>query len=492
MLNGRFDLQERLGDGGMGEVWRAFDNVLGRSVALKMPLPHLARDPVYVARFRREARTMANIRHPNVIVIHELCDSAGGPFIVMEYVDGESLANRLSRRGHLSPAETLSIVAQAARALHAAHEKNVVHRDVKPGNLLLRSDGSAAVLTDFGIAKTPTANVLTSSGQMFGTATYMAPELAQGADASAQSDIYALGVVAYQCLSGAPPFEAGEPVRVAMMHVNNAPKPLPPDVPPMVRKLVGRAMAKRPASRYATAAELAQHAHQIEQALRHSTATVSSTRPEPRPRAGASVRPQAGAIRSQERERRRSRFALPAFLAVVLLVAFATAMYAIVNRNDRASSDSTKGVPADLRTFAPNWPFSRCTKDPAPASTQSERWHCNMDESTQLFIIRYSKAKFRNDKWEENRVLVPGSGMKANWKQGDVIGPSGKKSRYVEFEVNVGTANDSDWHEAIWWDQGPGEPPFALLLTTTATPTAQQALDHIRGFWTTARYNQPK
>jgi serine/threonine protein kinase len=174
MLNGRYDLQQPLGGGGMGQVWRAVDIELDRTVAVKMPLQQLAHDPTYVGRFLREARTMAAIKHPNVISIYDVGRSEFGPFLVMEYIDGESLSQVLHRQIRLPPHVTMRLVADAARGLHAAHEKEVVHRDIKPGNLLLRADG-AVVLTDFGIAKTPTANVLTAPGELLRTATYLAP-----------------------------------------------------------------------------------------------------------------------------------------------------------------------------------------------------------------------------------------------------------------------------------------------------------------------------
>jgi serine/threonine-protein kinase len=167
----------------------------------------------------------------------------------MEYVDGDALSRTLARVGRLTPARTMALVAQAADALHAAHQTGVVHRDVKPGNLLVRPNGTL-VLTDFGIARSVGAAQLTAAGSVLGTASYISPEQAMGEQATPLSDVYALGVVAYQCLAGRRPFEGENPLEIAMRHVREAPPPLPPDIPPSVRAIVERAMAKQPHARW--------------------------------------------------------------------------------------------------------------------------------------------------------------------------------------------------------------------------------------------------
>jgi serine/threonine-protein kinase len=257
MLGGRYRLEERIASGGMGDVWRCVDDVLGRTVAVKVLLPSLLEEPGFTERFRAEARTMATINHPGVVDIYDYgSDSTVGAYLVMEYVEGDALSRTLARVGRLTPARTMALVAQAADALHAAHEKGVVHRDVKPGNLLVRPNGTL-VLTDFGIARSAGAAQLTAAGSVLGTATYISPEQAMGEQATALSDIYALGVVAYQCLAGRRPFEGENPLEIAMRHVRETPPMLPPDIPPQVRAIVERAMAKDPASRWPTAAAFA-------------------------------------------------------------------------------------------------------------------------------------------------------------------------------------------------------------------------------------------
>jgi serine/threonine-protein kinase len=257
MLGGRYRLEERIASGGMGDVWRCVDDVLGRTVAVKVLLPSLLEEQGFTERFRAEARTMATINHPGVVDIYDYgSDPAVGAYLVMEYVEGDALSRTLARVGRLTPARTMALVAQAADALHAAHERGVVHRDVKPGNLLVRPNGTL-VLTDFGIARSAGAAQLTAAGSVLGTATYISPEQAMGEQATALSDIYALGVVAYQCLAGRRPFEGDNPLEIAMRHVREAPPPLPPDIPPQVRAIVERAMAKDPAARWPNAAQFA-------------------------------------------------------------------------------------------------------------------------------------------------------------------------------------------------------------------------------------------
>jgi len=257
MLGGRYRLEERIASGGMGDVWRCVDDVLGRTVAVKILLSSLLEEPGFTERFRVEARTMATINHPGVVDIYDYgSDQKAGAYLVMEYVEGDALSRTLSRVGRLTPARTMALVAQAADALHAAHEIGVVHRDVKPGNLLVRPNGTL-VLTDFGIARSAGAAQLTAAGSVLGTAAYISPEQAMGEQASRLSDVYALGVVAYQCLAGRRPFEGEQPLEIAMRHVREVPPPLPPDTPPTVRAIVERAMAKDPAARWPTASAFA-------------------------------------------------------------------------------------------------------------------------------------------------------------------------------------------------------------------------------------------
>ncbi|MDG4794793.1 serine/threonine-protein kinase [Micromonospora sp. WMMD1082] len=265
-LGNRYRLDERIASGGMGDVWRGTDQVLGRTVAVKSLLPALLDEPGFAERFRGEARTMATINHPGVVDVYDFGNDQQIAFLVMEYVEGDPLSATLSRVGRLTPARTMALVAQAADALHAAHVKGIVHRDVKPGNLLVRPNGTL-VLTDFGIARSELVGQLTAAGSVLGTASYISPEQATGQVATPASDVYALGVVAYQCLAGRRPFEGDNPLDIAMRHVRENPRPLPSDIPPQVRALVERALAKDPKDRWPSAAALAAVARQLKTAL---------------------------------------------------------------------------------------------------------------------------------------------------------------------------------------------------------------------------------
>jgi eukaryotic-like serine/threonine-protein kinase len=259
-LAGRYRLMERVAAGGMGEVWRAFDELLGRMVAVKVVLPALHADPDFIRRFLAEARAMASVRHPGVVAIHDFGEaettSGRRAYIVMEYIEGEPLSQALRRLGRMNPAHTMDLVSQTAQALQAVHNRGVVHRDIKPSNLMLRPDGAVA-LTDFGIAVARDAASLTQPGLILGSPSYVAPEQVLGQPASALSDIYSLGLVAYECLSGQRPFLGEEPLAVALQRVQYTPPPLPPDVPPQVAGVVMRALATEPAQRWRTAAEFA-------------------------------------------------------------------------------------------------------------------------------------------------------------------------------------------------------------------------------------------
>jgi len=255
-LGGRYRLEERIGVGGMGEVWRAVDEVLGRTVAVKVMLAGLLDEPGFVSRFLVEARAMASLNHPGVVAIHDYSSDANEAFLVMEYIEGEALSRTLARLGRLAPTATMDLVGQAAEALAAAHDRGIVHRDVKPANLLLRPDGTV-VLTDFGIARAQAGTALTTAGAILGTPSYLAPEQVLGQPATARSDVYALGVVAYECLAGRRPFEAESPFAVAMRRVREPPPQLGAEVPQAVRAVVARAIATDPDRRWPSAADLA-------------------------------------------------------------------------------------------------------------------------------------------------------------------------------------------------------------------------------------------
>ncbi len=254
----RYEILESIARGGMAEVFLAHDRSLNRRVAVKALFPEYAREPSFVERFRREAQAAAKLNHPNIVAVYDWGQEAGTYFIVMEYVEGRSLRDILYSNGALQPDAALRVGAEIAAALDAAHRKGVVHRDIKPGNVLVTPSGDVKV-ADFGIARAGTSDALTQAGSVMGTATYFSPEQAQGLDVDARSDLYALGVVLYEMLTGSVPFSAESPVTVAYKHVREEPMPLcerNPNVSTDIEHVVSRAMAKDPNLRYQNAIEL--------------------------------------------------------------------------------------------------------------------------------------------------------------------------------------------------------------------------------------------
>jgi len=253
VLGGRYELRSLVATGGMGQVWRAHDQRLGRPVAVKVLRSEYAGEPEFLARFRAEARHAAMLGHRNVVAVFDYgettaADGEALAYLVMELVPGESLAAVRRRLGALPPEQVLEVVAQAAAGLGAAHEMGIVHRDVKPANLLLRPDGSVAV-TDFGIAWSAESVALTRTGQVIGTAHYLSPEQARGGAAVPASDVYALGMVAYELLAGHRAFEGASSVAVALSQIQDEPDELPASVPAPVRELVAAMLVKDVAGR---------------------------------------------------------------------------------------------------------------------------------------------------------------------------------------------------------------------------------------------------
>ncbi|HEV7626659.1 MAG TPA: serine/threonine-protein kinase, partial [Streptomyces sp.] len=289
MIAERYRLVEQLGRGAMGEVWRAEDTALGREVAVKLLLEHVTMDRA-ADRFRQEAQTAARLNHPNVVAVYDFDEVDGRGYLVMELVAGPSLRDELAARDVLDVDEVRRLAGQAAAGLDAAHARGVVHRDIKPGNLLLAPDGNVKV-ADFGIARAAMEadSSLTATGAVLGTGIYLAPERATGRDAEPASDVYALGCVLYEMLCGRPPF-TGDPAAVVYQHVDQAPRPpaeLRLDVPTALADFVLRLLAKDPAARPTAA-----------QAVRFLTDDTASTGASPAPRAGTEEAPTSRSTRS--------------------------------------------------------------------------------------------------------------------------------------------------------------------------------------------------
>jgi eukaryotic-like serine/threonine-protein kinase len=263
LLARRYRLSRRIAIGGMGEVWEAADTRLERRVAVKVLKPELSGDAEFRYRFHTEAMMTASLNHPGIAAVHDYGEAGNDPesaypwaYLVMELIAGDPLATILMRHSRLPVDRTLDVLGQAAAALQAAHERGLVHRDIKPGNILITAAGTVK-LTDFGIARAVDAAPLTRHGMVMGTAHYIAPEQAAGHEAGPPGDVYSLAVVGYECLAGRRPFLADNAVTVAMMHIHDRPPPLPPDVPAGVRALIEAALAKDPWQRYGSGGEFA-------------------------------------------------------------------------------------------------------------------------------------------------------------------------------------------------------------------------------------------
>ena len=266
LLNDRFRLEEQIGSGGMSTVYRAFDPTLERWVAIKLMHRDLSHDPDQLERFRREARAVARLQHPHVVTVIDAGEDDGRPFIVLEFVEGETLKERIRRLGRLPVSEAVAYAIEIGRALSCAHSERLVHRDVKPQNVLIDQEGRAKV-TDFGIARSLEAQGLTATGRVLGTTDYVSPEQALGHDVTEQSDVYSLGIVLYEMLAGEAPFKADTQVAVAMKHVR---EPLPdiqklrPEISAALAAVVEHSTAKETDNRYRTADDMV---HDLEQVL---------------------------------------------------------------------------------------------------------------------------------------------------------------------------------------------------------------------------------
>ncbi|WP_232797313.1 protein kinase domain-containing protein, partial [Blastococcus atacamensis] len=254
LLGGRYELLSLLATGGMGQVWRARDILLRRPVAVKVLRSEYTGDATFLARFRAEAQHTAALAHRNIAALFDYGETPADDgehlaYLVMELVDGESLAQVLARERRLDPDRTFDVLGQAAAGLAAAHAAGLVHRDVKPGNLLVAADGTVKV-TDFGIAWSAGSAPLTQTGQVVGTAHYLSPEQAAGEKAGPASDVYALGMIGYECLAGQRAFDGENSVQIALRQLREVPAPLPEDVPEQARVLVERALLKDPADRF--------------------------------------------------------------------------------------------------------------------------------------------------------------------------------------------------------------------------------------------------
>jgi eukaryotic-like serine/threonine-protein kinase len=267
VVGDRYRVEARIGQGGMAEVFRGFDPVLNRTVAIKVLLPQFARDAGFVARFRREAQAAARLNQPNIVGVYDTGADGDRQYIVMEFVEGRTLAEFLAGGRRLTPMQSVELTQKIAAALASAHAQGIVHRDIKPGNVMVTRDGTVKVM-DFGIARMQTDITAPQTSSVIGTPTYLSPEQAQGQPVDARSDLYSLGCVLYELLAGQPPFTGDTPVAIAYKQVNET--PVPPsahnaDIPPRLDAVVMKSLAKNPANRYQSAEEFSADLERVRQ-----------------------------------------------------------------------------------------------------------------------------------------------------------------------------------------------------------------------------------
>jgi len=341
LIAGRYELEELVGRGGMSSVYRARDRVLERKVALKVLHSQLGDDPEHVERFQREAQSVARLSHPHIVTVMDRGESEGRRYIVFEYVDGANLKEVLERSGPLPVARAVQLAVEIADGLAFAHEQGLVHRDVKPQNVLLTPEGDAKV-TDFGIARSlDVERAVTQTGTVLGTSSYLSPEQASGLPTTPATDVYSLGVVLYELLTGELPFSGGSLVEVAMRHVHERPPDLRrkrPDAPLRLAAAVDRALAKDPADRFPT---MRAFADELRACLAEPAGAAAETR---RPRDAEPtvvIRPRRSPPARRERSRR---WLLP--LAVLLVAAAAGAIAAVVLLSTDRASGGKQGTGA--------------------------------------------------------------------------------------------------------------------------------------------------
>ena len=343
VLDNRYDVGRPLGSGGMGEVFLARDRVLGRDVALKVLRGQYAGDSEFAERFKREARSAASLSHPNIVQVYDRGETEeGSSYIAMEYVPGGTLKEKIVAEGPLGTPEAAALGAEVAAALGAAHERGMVHRDIKPQNVLLTDKGDAKV-ADFGIARAGSSVTISKTGSVMGTAGYMSPEQALGKPATPQSDLYSLGVVLYEALTGELPFNADNPIAVSMKHVNEPlrpPREIDPTIPEGMNALVTKLMAKDPEDRYASADELADDLWRVSRGREPNLVPAGGapTRPQRTQVAPSNPTSKIPTARPTPLRRRRG---IPWFLIVVAAILFFLGTFGIVQ--NFMGTNSTNG-----------------------------------------------------------------------------------------------------------------------------------------------------
>jgi eukaryotic-like serine/threonine-protein kinase len=365
VIAGRYELLELVGSGGMSSVWRSHDRLLDRTVAIKVLHEQFATDDEYVERFRREARSVAQLSHPNIVTVIDRGEDESRQFIVFEFVEGENLKQLIRRTGPLPVRDAIQMALQMARALAFAHGRGLVHRDVKPQNVLLNDDGQAK-MTDFGIARSVDVQGVTITGTVLGTSEYISPEQARGEQVNARSDVYSLGVVLYELLTGSVPFTGENFVAVALKHVHEPPPnvlELRPDAPPRVAMAVERAMAKDPADRFQSMGELC---NELEASLHDLDPASEEATMIARPAASPATRP------AKRRQRRRGGFLWPIAAVLGVFAVSALAAFGVISLRDGSGGSSAATTPIRLTAVADRDQFGDNSEHPEAVTSATD------------------------------------------------------------------------------------------------------------------------
>ncbi len=463
-FGGRYELDSRIAIGGMGEVWEATDHVIGRTVAIKILKDEYMGDPGFLERFRAEARHAALVNHEGIASVFDYGEENGSAFLVMELVPGEALSTILERDGALSTDKTLDVVAQTSAALQAAHAAGLVHRDIKPGNLLITPDGRVKI-TDFGIARIADQVPLTATGQVMGTVQYLSPEQASGHPASPATDTYSLGIVAYESLAGKRPFTGESQVAIAMAQINEQPPPLPPTVAVPVQNLVMAMIAKKPEDRPASSAAVARAATALRrgdvaaaaaavpaiaagtaagddmtQLLPSGADTSAATRVLP---AGVVAEEVTEGEEAEKKKRSPWTWPLIALIVLLLLVLGGTIWALLANQDDDKPNPSTSSTSAS--------PTPSSTPRPTPTETTDER-------------VDVGALGLTGKTCADARALVEGADLVANCVQGGAAPTAGEQD--LVYDVNptgrvpVGTTINLTYYGAQVAMPAPAAPTF--------------------------------
>ncbi|MEO6310619.1 MAG: serine/threonine-protein kinase [Leifsonia sp.] len=487
-FGGRYELSSRIAIGGMGEVWKATDLVIGRQVAIKILKDEYLGDPGFLERFRAEARHAALVNHEGIANVFDYGEEDGSAFLVMELVPGEALSTVLEREHVLPTDKVLDIVAQTAAALHAAHAAGLVHRDIKPGNLLITPDGRVKI-TDFGIARIADQVPLTATGQVMGTVQYLSPEQASGRPASPTTDIYSLGIVAYESLAGRRPFTGESQVAIAMAQINETAPDLPVTVSEPVRNLVFACLAKDPAERPASSAHLARAAIALRRGdVAAATAAVPAVLGRTAPTAATMLMPGVGnddattvlplsipgtrasaaaaaAAEEEKTKRKRSPWTWPLIVLIALLIlVLGGTVIALVNQNtpQPAPPSTTATTPSLTPSVKPS---ATTTTPPAPTTAQ------------------VTIAEFTGLTSAEARAKLEGMDLVANIQTGKAAENNDQVDRVYDVNPTGPVTLKQTITVTVY---GPVATPDTPSSAPTATPSSVASGENVEVSWAAA------